>query len=554
MTVVIARTPAAGVLQCGTLTVHMAVPSVQRSPQVLDRYVILEEIASGGMATVHVGRLVGAAGFARPVAIKRLHTQYARDPEFVSMLIDEARVAARVLHPNVVATLDVVSEGPELFLVMEYVAGASLSTLLDAVRARNERIPPEIAVSVLIGTLLGLHAAHEATTERGEPLGIVHRDVSPQNVLIGLDGIARVHDFGIAKAVGRVQTTREGQLKGKLRYMAPEQLRGEEVTRQTDLYSAAVVLWEVLTGHRLFTAENDAALFGKVLEGVVVPPSARVPDLPPTLDGVLVRALDRDPARRFKSARDMALVLEEAVRPATTTEVGGYVERMLGPEVTARARRAADPTDGWVGDDAPTLPQPESGPIGPMRHSVHTETAPRALPAGLLAKHDEPLSSRPRSVPPTWGGADSKTRTETVQRIMPFSLPPASSPQADDTARALSATVRPQRRALGALAVFGVLAVALLGFAGISSLPDEPALLATGLVDARALFAWDPPADPVQEIQLDAVPVAGDADKPAPGRRWRPPRKSKKTKPEADCKQLYYTDSTGIRRVKRECL
>src|SRR5262245_49268372 len=163
------------------------------------------------MATVHLGRLLGPVGFSRTVAIKRLHAQFSQDPEFVSMFLDEARLAARIRHPNVVPTLDVVATGGELFLVMDYVAGESIAKLLRAVATKKEMVPIRVIAATMAGALHGLHAAHEAKDERGEPLGIVHRDVSPQNILLGADGVPRVLDFGVAKAIGRVQTTQEGQ-------------------------------------------------------------------------------------------------------------------------------------------------------------------------------------------------------------------------------------------------------------------------------------------------------------------------------------------------------
>ena len=220
------------------------------------RYALYGPIATGGMATVHFGRQLGAAGFARTVAVKRLRGEYLESHEFVSTLLDEARLASRIRHPNVVATLDMVTEDDELFLVMEYVAGESLSRLLARVARDRGRVAPRVATGILCGVLHALHAAHEATDERGEPLGIVHRDVSPQNVLVGSDGLARLLDFGIAKGKGRLQTTRAGQLKGKVGYMAPEQILGEEPDRRSDVYAASVVLWEVLTGRRLFPTSD----------------------------------------------------------------------------------------------------------------------------------------------------------------------------------------------------------------------------------------------------------------------------------------------------------
>src|SRR5580692_2033966 len=197
--------------------------------RIVGRYAIYGELASGGMATVHLGRLLGPVGFSRTVAIKRLHEQFAKDPDFVSMFLDEARLCARIKHPNVVPTLDVIAGDRQLLLVMDYVQGESLSRLFRSAVARGERIPLKVTVAIVSGMLHGLHAAHEAKDERGEPLGIVHRDVSPQNVLVGIDGVARVLDFGVAKARGRLHTTQDGRVKGKLSYMAPEQLRSEAV-------------------------------------------------------------------------------------------------------------------------------------------------------------------------------------------------------------------------------------------------------------------------------------------------------------------------------------
>jgi serine/threonine protein kinase len=303
------------------------------------RYVLHGEIASGGMATVYFGRLLGAAGFSRSVAIKRLHPQFAKDPDFVAMFVDEARLAARIAHPNVVPTLDVVSYADELLLVMEYVHGAPLSRLLRAMTQRGEHMPPRIVASILCGVLRGLHAAHEAKSEAGAPLGIVHRDVSPQNVLVGTDGIARVLDFGVAKAAGRWQSTRKGQLKGKIAYMAPEQIATDHVTRKTDLYAVTVLLWEALTSRRLFRADNDAQLLALVLGGLVQPPSKLVEGLPRGFDEIVLRGLDRDPARRFATAREMAAAIEAVTSTAPPTEVGEWVERIAADELRERTQR-----------------------------------------------------------------------------------------------------------------------------------------------------------------------------------------------------------------------
>ena len=220
--------------------------------------------------------------------------------------------------------------------------------------------------------LHGLHAAHEAKNERGEPLGIVHRDISPQNILVGVDGVPRVLDFGVAKAVGRVQTTREGQLKGKIGYMAPEQVEGRSRRGARDVYAAAVVLWEVLTGRRLITGETTTAMLHKVLTMRPEAPSLYNPSVDPALDAVVLRGLSRDPADRYASAREMATALEGAANVAIAPVVSAWVERTAGPELAAQAQRVAQMEHDSDASTAVPVPDPPpaSVPIEPSRDSL----------------------------------------------------------------------------------------------------------------------------------------------------------------------------------------
>jgi serine/threonine-protein kinase len=309
----------------------------QGPSRIVGRYALFGMLAAGGMAVVHLGRLLGPVGFARTVAIKHLHPQYASSPEFVAMFLDEARLAARIRHPNVVATLDVVVDATEIFLVMDYVQGETLARLLRAALSRRALLPPPLAVNVVLGLLSGLHAAHESTNEQGAPLGIVHRDVSPQNVMVGIDGVARVLDFGVAKAIGRAQLTREGELKGKLSYMAPEQIRGAAIDRRVDIYAAGVVLWEALTLKRLFSGETDAERMYQVLQSNIAPPSTHAPDVPAALDAVVLRALSARPEDRYATALEMALALERTVPLLSAREVGTWVTDLAGDALTRRA-------------------------------------------------------------------------------------------------------------------------------------------------------------------------------------------------------------------------
>jgi serine/threonine-protein kinase len=366
------------------------------------------------MATVHLGRLLGPVGFSRTVAIKRLHAQFASDPEFVSMFLDEARLAARIRHPNVVPTLDVVATGGELFLVMDYVPGESTARIARALREKQQSIPLRILSSIIAGVLHGLHSAHEAKDERGHPLGIVHRDVSPQNVLVGTDGVARVLDFGVAKAAGRMQTTKEGQIKGKLSYMPPEQLRGAAVSRQTDIYAAGVMLWELITGQRLFAGENEGAIVGKVLEGRVERPSQILMMRRQTLtdsmmrqlealDETVLHALAMQPEDRFQTAREMAIEIERKCPPATASEVADWLESVAREVLDSRAQMVAEiessASHHLQGDHVASVLNAKSTLHGPGTGIVSAPSSGRPISRGPFPYPSEgPPVTQPSSI------------------------------------------------------------------------------------------------------------------------------------------------------------
>jgi len=271
-----------------------------------------------------VGRLLGAVGFSRIVAIKKLDTGFAQDRHRVDMLTDEALVSSRIRHPNVVSTVDVVRADGELLLVMEYVHGESLSYLLRTPQP-GRTAPVAVVTRVVAGVLEGLHAAHEAVDSRGRPLQIVHRDVSPHNVMVGTDGVARLIDFGVAKAATRIQaTTVCGFVKGKIAYMSPEQLEGK-TDRRCDVYAASMVLWEALSGRKAWDGVPRGSLFEHILRGVPSRPGAFNPDVPPALDAIVMRGLSIDPRHRHPTARAMAVELEALAGCGTSREVGAWV-------------------------------------------------------------------------------------------------------------------------------------------------------------------------------------------------------------------------------------
>lgn len=320
-------------------TLGETTPAREGPTVVAGRYEVFEPIASGGSATVHLGRLVGPHGFSRPVAIKRLHPQLARDRALVVELREEARIVSRIQHHNVVSILDVIETGDGIALVMDYVEGEPLGSLVSATRKTTGRPPPpSIVAAIMASVLRGLHAAHEATSN-GDPLGIVHRDVSPQNIIVGGDGVARIVDFGIAKALGRlVETTTHGAIKGKLPYMAPEQFRaGAVLTRRTDVYGAGVVLWEALTATHLFDA--DDLRVASSARPAVRPPSEVEPSVPSALDAVVLRALSADPGARFATAEAMARAIDEAISVASVHDVIRWVHDVASEALERHARR-----------------------------------------------------------------------------------------------------------------------------------------------------------------------------------------------------------------------
>ncbi len=321
------------------------------------RYETIRPIASGGMARVYLGRVRGIGGFERLVAVKIMHQHLAEEAQFVSMFLDEARLAAGIRHPNVVATIDVGKSDHGLFLVMEYVEGPSLRKLAQACLDVGRRIPLPIVVRVMVDTLSGLHAAHETTDKRGEPLELVHRDISPANVLVGADGICRITDFGVARARSRLSSTEGGKIKGKISYMAPEQLLAEKVDRRTDAYAAAVVLWETLTGQRLFVAENDGALLSKLIAGATRSPREVVEEVSAGIDAVCMRALSIEPTDRFASAATFADALESAANDdgvgiANSRAVAAFVEE-IGAHEPLRLEQLEDAADSDASPAAP---------------------------------------------------------------------------------------------------------------------------------------------------------------------------------------------------------
>ncbi|GMV41731.1 MAG: hypothetical protein AMXMBFR64_34470 [Myxococcales bacterium] len=268
------------------------------------RYTLLERLAVGGMAEIYRARLTGIGGFEKPVAIKRMLPQYTSDRGYVDMLLDEARIMALLDHANIVQILEVGQVGHHFYLAMELVDGADLYRTLRTLHERGAQLPMEAAAFIVREVLTGLHYAHNRTDADGKLLHIVHRDVSPQNVLLSWEGDVKLIDFGIAKADARLTTTGSGIIKGKFQYMSPEQARGMPLDVRTDVFSAGILLWEALTASPVYEDEGEDSLINKVREANIPAPTTVRPDVPHMLEGIAMRALSVDPDERFQTAAE----------------------------------------------------------------------------------------------------------------------------------------------------------------------------------------------------------------------------------------------------------
>lgn len=354
------------------------------------RYETLRAIAVGGMAKVYLGRALGAGGFERLVAIKVMHGHLAADPEFVAMFLDEARLAARIRHPNVVATQDVVQADEGVLIVMDWVDGPPLSTVIKALVAAGERFPMDVALRIFLDVLAGLHAAHELTGADGAPLGLVHRDVSPQNVLVGKDGVARITDFGVAHAQARLTVTPTGKVKGKMAYVAPEQIVAGKIDRRGDVYAAGVVLWEMLAGRRLFRATTDHETVSRILSGRVESPRALDAEIPVAVEAACLRALSTDPNERFATALAFADALEAAaagagITVASAKSVSAFITA-IGAEELEEAQRERIQSVPPPAPGAAALP----APLGAVAPQIATQPSTATAPGAAVTQPPPP--------------------------------------------------------------------------------------------------------------------------------------------------------------------
>ena len=359
----------------------------------LDRYELLCPLAYGGMASVWLARFGGRLGFERLVVVKMILPQFSQDPRFQEMFLDEARIASRIEHPNVARILDVGEHEGNYFIVMEWVDGDSLSKIMRAVEAKKQKVPAGIALRICADAAAGLHAAHELKDRDGKSLGVVHRDVSPQNILVSNSGSTMLIDFGVAKARDRVsQDTSAGQLKGKIRYMAPEQALGKAIDHRADVWAVGAMLYEMFAGHPPYDGANEVATLHK-LTGGAAPPELP-PSVPEVIRVVVERALAYDAENRFVTALEMNLACEGAMveigEPTTAATVAQYTGELLADRKAARRKavesalgtaRHRDASQGAGSSQAMAIPTPSAS--SPLASTQSFTPAPpsRELPS-----------------------------------------------------------------------------------------------------------------------------------------------------------------------------
>jgi serine/threonine-protein kinase len=294
----------------------------------LGRYLLCYELASGGMATVYLARVEGPAGFEKLVALKVIHPHLVNEPGFIEMFLDEARIVAQIAHPNVCSVFDFGEADETYYIAMEYLVGETTSRLMRMVAKKADLRSTLVMAKIAADACEGLHAAHELRGADGRALSVVHRDVTPQNLFVGYDGAVRVVDFGVASAVGRVHQTTAGALKGKYAYMAPEQVLQKTIDRRADVWSLGVCLWEMLALRRLFRRGNEYETLQAVTQDAIPPPSVLRADVPMALDAVVLRALERDPDKRYPTAREFGRALNGAIASMGHVSVADVAELM----------------------------------------------------------------------------------------------------------------------------------------------------------------------------------------------------------------------------------
>jgi eukaryotic-like serine/threonine-protein kinase len=466
--------------------VDREVPSEAHKVSDVGRYRLIAELARGGMGIVYLALVRGPGGFNKLFCVKILKDHMAEDPKLVAMFLDEARLAAKLNHPNVVQTIEVGSDAGQHFIAMEYLEGQSLHALESRGRRKGAEFPLAHRLHVIVHLLEGLQYAHSVADFDGTPLRLVHRDVSPHNVMVTYDGQVKILDFGIAKALGSTSDTRTGALKGKVAYMAPEQAAGEPLDGRADVFAAGVMLWEAATGQRMWNRSlNDLQILHALMKGAIPRPRDARADVDPHLERIILEATAENAADRYQTAGDMQAALEACVRELGPPNVGA---RDVGRWVS----------EAFAGERA-TIRSVIEEQLGLLR----------GVSSGKYGTIDLPLLSGPVSGTPSGAGSslEEPTTVETYRSVSGVRGAGARGGTADRS----GARRRVALIAIALAAIGGVAALLLRPAAHLSASPSQPAPSAVAVSPSAGTASA-----PALAVASESPPVVAQTEAGAP--------------------------------------
>jgi serine/threonine protein kinase len=301
------------------------------------KYTLLNRIAVGGMAEVFLARQEGLEGFEKTICIKRIRPHLSSQASFVRMFLNEAKLAAQLNHPNIVQIYDLGRVNDSYFIAMEYISGRDMSRIIPKAEKAGISFPMIYALRIASNVCEGLYFAHTKTDAYGNPLNIVHRDITPENILVSFSGTVKIVDFGIAKANSQLEQTRAGEIKGKLSYMSPEQCMGHPLDARSDIFSFGSVVYEWITGYKLFTGENEMAILKSIIDGKIYPPSYFKEDVPEAVERILMKSLEKDKTKRYQSAWEMQFDIDTYLASSEFTpsniHLSNFLKQIFGDEI-----------------------------------------------------------------------------------------------------------------------------------------------------------------------------------------------------------------------------
>jgi serine/threonine-protein kinase len=529
------------------------------------KYRVIAELGQGGTANVYLAVARGPSGFNKLVVLKFLKSELAVESEFRRMFMNEARLAARLNHPNVVQTNEVFEEDGRPIIVMEYLEGAALSRIVSRSREQGQPIPMAMHLRIICDVLSGLHYSHELRDYDGTPLGVVHRDMTPQNVFVSFDGKVTLLDFGIAKLTGAIAETQTGVLKGKLRYMPPEQIMGEVVDRRTDLFAVGVMMWEAVTREKMWRGLADATVMHNIVNGLIPSPRSVRPDLPQRLEQICMKALASDPKNRYATAAELQLDIEEWLsgHTVTTRTIGQFVSAVFG-DVRARTRDLIERQLAQLEkQDASPSRADDAGRLPNLTQAAYSQTSRSDRPGarGSAGKRAMFWFLIPLILAfATFAGQrEWKRRAAAAAPVAPPietkiaapSAPPA--PPLVEARAVASASVARVELKISALPEHARLylddePLASNPFTAAVPVDHEPHSIraeAPGYASERKIVTFDKDVD--LALRLGWARAAG----PRPSKAAAP---AASVQPQVSCDPPYFIDENGIRRLRPECL